>query len=256
MEIIKFKELLKDYNAIRINEEYIIFNDYELYSFVKTTAKKYKSIEKLVEDNPTIKEIIESTEEFRLDYDGGRGSSSSNGKMGGGFNHADGRGRKSFGEVKYPAEFNVGGRFNSYEEALKRFQSKYKDAEVEYGITVDEQGYVHRHVQGGSTSVAIGGNKGEMVIHNHPSGGNFSDSDLISTASDQSRGIVATSSNAKKKSTYTFVKTNKFKAKDFIKGVKRAQWPTHLNYNKGADWWLKRNQKVYGYKYTHSGTFE
>lgn len=260
MELKKFEKLLKDNNAIRLTEDYIIFNDLELYSFVRQKGIKFKTIEDLYEykiENNSVKDIILKTEKFVQRFDGGRGSSSSNGNMAGGFNHASNRGRKKeIGEVKYPAEFNVGSKFNSYEDVLDRFQKKYKDANIEYGITVDDMGYVHRHIQGGSTSVNIGGNKGEMVIHNHPSGGNFSDSDLISTASDQSKGIVATSSNTKKKSTYTFTKTNKFKAKEFIKAVKKAKWPADLSYNKGADWWLKKNQKTYGYNYSHKGTFD
>ncbi len=256
MKLGRFKELLKSNNAIRINDEYIIFNDYELYSFVTMTGKQYSSIEELVKDNSLIKGIIENTVEFKLEYSGGRGSSSSTGSMGGGFNHARRNGKQVQGVVKYPAEFNTGVRFNSYEEALGKFQNKYKNADIEYGITVDEQGFVHQHIQGGSTSVSISGNNGEMVIHNHPSGGNFSDSDLISTASTNSKGIVATSSNASKKSTYTFTKTKSFNSKDFIKAVKKAKWPSNLSYNKGADWWLKKNQKVYGYTYKHTGTFD
>ena len=32
--------------------------------------------------------------------------------------------------------------------------------------------------------------------------------------------------------------------------VDKAQWPSNLDYNAGADWWLKRNAKKYGYKYS------
>lgn len=253
MSIKEFDSLLKGNNAIRINEEYIIFNDYELYSFKSEISKKYKSIDELLEANELIKEIILNTKEFKQEYDGGRGSSSSNGPMGGGFNHA--RSRKENYRVLYPAEFNTGVRFNSFEEAQKKFEKRYSDSDIEYGISVDEQGFVHRHIQGGKTSVAISGNKGEMVIHNHPSGGNFSDSDLLSTASDHSAGIVATSSNTNKKARYTFRKNKNFKSKEFIKAVKNAKWPTQLSYDRGADWWLKKNQKKFGYTYSHQGRF-
>ncbi len=258
MELKKFEELLKNNNAIKLTDDYILFSDLELYSFKDDRGVKFKRYDDLYNqliDGRYIKDIILGTNEFLLEYDGGRGQTSSTGKMGGGFNHADGRGRKAFGKVKYPAEFNPGSRLNSYEDALRKFETKYANADIEYGIAVDEQGYVHRHMQGGSTSVHISGNKGEMVIHNHPSGGNFSDKDLVSTASDNSAGIVATSSNTKVKSRYTFRKNKNFNSKEFIKAVKKAQWPSNLSYDRGADWWLKRNQSNFGYTYSHQGRF-
>lgn len=51
MSIKEFDSLLKGNNAIRINEEYIIFNDYELYSFKSEISKEYKSIDELLEAN-------------------------------------------------------------------------------------------------------------------------------------------------------------------------------------------------------------
>lgn len=51
---------------------------------------------------------------------------------------------------------------------------------------------------------------------------------------------------------YSFFKTKNFKSKEFIKAVKKAKWPANLNYDKGADWWLKKNAKTYGYKYSVS----
>lgn len=251
MELRYFERLLKTNNAIRLNDDYILFNDLELYSFSKKSSVQFKRIKDIYGfkiNNKTIEEMISETESFLLTYDGGRGSNSS-GPMGGGFNHAsDGNRGKSNepGEMKYPAELNVGGKNRSYEKTLALFKKKYGDADVEYGVTVDDQGFVHKHIKGTSTSVAIGGNQGQMVIHNHPGGGNFSDSDLISVASSREKGIVATSN----KRTYSLTKTNKFKSKEFIKAVKKAKWPTQYDYDKGADWWLRRNAKEYGYVYT------
>ena len=62
MTIDKFKELLFFNNAIRLNDEYIVFNDNELYSFRLDKGKKYKSVEELIEDRADIKEIIEKTD--------------------------------------------------------------------------------------------------------------------------------------------------------------------------------------------------
>lgn len=140
MEVKKFGELLKANNAIRLNEEWIIFNDFELYSFKTEKKKKYKSLEELVEANNFVRQIIESRETFGLEYAGGRGAGSTSSKA---------------------------------------------------GVT----------------------------------------------------------------STYKFTKNENFKAKEFIKAVKKAQWSTDLDYDRGADWWLKKNQKAYGYKYSHTGNF-
>ena len=104
--------------------------------------------------------------------------------------------------------------------------------------------------KGGSTSVPIRGAKGEMLIHNHPSGGNFSDSDLIVVASGSEKGIVAVGSNTSNRMRYTFTKNKNFKSKEFIKAVKKAQWPREYSYDKGADWWLRKNAKEYGYSYS------
>lgn len=252
-----FKRLLKGNNAIQLNDEYIVFNDLELYSFITRRGIKNNTFEELFErkiGDITVGELVSNTEEFGQEYDGGRGSSSSNGKMGGGFGHADQRGRGNPDEKLLPAELNLdqaGG--NSVKKVLKRFNDKYGDANREYAIAVDENGYVHQHIKGAKHSVAIEGDKGQTVIHNHPSGSNFSDADLINVASTKAKSIIATSSNAKTKGIYTFTKTNKFKAKEFIKAVKSAKWPTDMSYNKGADWWLRKNAKKYGYVYSARG---
>ena len=248
MEIKKFLKLLHNNNAIRLNEEYILFNDLELYSFKTMQETHFKSIEEFLNyefQDSTMKAFIIRTEEFYNKYDGGRGSTSS--AMGGGFNHArSGGGKDDLRNMKYPAEFNVGGKNRSYEKTLALFKQKYGNADHEYGVTVDDMGFVHKHIEGGATSVSISGNKGQMILHNHPGGGNFSDSDLISVASTNERGIVAVGANK----TYTFKKTKRFNSKGFIKAVKNAKWPAKYNYDKGADWWLKRNAKNYGYTYS------
>lgn len=256
MKVIQFGELLKANNAIRLNEEYIIFNDFELYSFKTEKKKNYKTLEELIEANDFVKEIIENTEQFELEYAGGRGAGSTSSEMGGGFNHARERGGGGKQEILLNAELNLKtAEGNSYEAVLKRFRDKYGDADREYAVAIDENGYVYQHVKGGSVSVNITGDKGQTIIHNHPSGGNFSDSDLISTAMTKAKGIVATSSNSRTTSTYKFTKNENFKAKEFIKAVKKAQWPANLDYDRGADWWLKKNQRTYGYKYSHTGRF-
>lgn len=250
MKLEYFEQLLKNNNAIRFNDEYILFNDLELYSFYTRESVMFDTFDELLKyeiNGENIAQLITKTEEFYNYIDGGRGATGPT-NMGGGFGHAqDGRGKDGkLSKLKFPAEFNVGGKKRSYEKTLSLFRSKYADADHEYGITVDENGFVHRHIEGGTSSVAISGNKNQMVIHNHPGGGNFSDTDLISVSSTHEKGIVAVGT----KGTYTFTKTKGFKNKEFIKAVKNAKWPSNLNYDKGADWWLKKNASKYGYKYS------
>lgn len=249
MKIAHFAKLLKGNNAVRISDNLIIFNDFELYNLDNDSSKQYKTLDELLADNPEAKQIIEEAEYFALRFDGGRGSSS--GEMGGGFNHASERGRRGGGLELLNAELNYGtAPGNSISAVLGRFRDKYGDADHEYGAAVDEQGYVHKLREGGKSSVGISGNKGETIIHNHPDGGNFSDTDLITMASTDSKGIIATSSNSKIKSTYHIRKNENFKPKAFIKAVRNAKWPTKYDYNKGADWWLSKNQRAFGYKYS------
>lgn len=253
MEIKRFKELLNGNNGIKISDELIIYNDFELYSFKTEESKNYNNLDDLLNDNEEVKQIILDAEDFYLDWRGGRGASSST-KMGGGFGSAGGN-EKGNDEKLLNAELNLGtAGGNSVEKVLGRFKDKYGNANREYAIAVDEDGYVHQHIKGGKHSVGIQGNKGETIIHNHPSGSNFSSADLQNFANTKVNSIVATSSNKTTKGTYQISKTNKFKAKEFSKAVDKAKWPSDLDYNKGADWWLKKNQKNYGYKYTAKDT--
>ena len=95
----------------------------------------------------------------------------------------------------------------------------------EHAFTVDEQGFVTSYVHGMAHSVMVAGRRGEMVYHNHPSGGAFSDADLISTALTAAKGIVASG----KSGDYILQKGNHFKANAFVKAVNNA----HL---KGKDY--------------------
>lgn len=194
-----------------------------------------------------------NTDTFYNQLDGGRGASSE--AMGGGFTSAGGgAGGGEYDEKLLPASLNVGTKGkHSVDAAIDRFRQKYSNADREYGVAVDDRGYAHEHIQGGKTSVGVYGGKGLTIIHNHPSGGAFSKADLQVLARTNNKGIVATSSNTSKKSTYHIEKTSHFKAKEFDKAVAKAKWPTQYSYDKGADWWLKKNASKYGYKYTSSG---
>lgn len=193
--------------------------------------------------------FADNVEEMRsvlIDENGGRGASSSTkGAMKTfRFGHAAHGKGENLSQSKFPAEFNDGEKTQSFDKALAKFRRKHANSDTEYAITVDEQGYVHQYKHGGGTAVQIAGRKGQMVIHNHPSGGAFSDSDLLSTAQTPAKGIVATGA----KGSYIVRKTQKFKAKAFAKGVKTAQMQG-TSYDDAVDKWLTANQKKYGYQY-------
>ena len=85
----------------------------------------------------------------------------------------------------------------------------------------------------------------------------FSKEDVIATAMEGSRGIVAVSTpagrsadTAKYAGTYTFVKGQRFNASGFVKGVNSAKL-SGKDYNDAVDKWLRANQKKYGYTYTY-----
>jgi hypothetical protein len=247
MEKEYFRKLLKQRNGVEVREDLFVFNDFEVYNALTEESRKYVTFDEMWDAEEEVRTAVDDEkDDFTVTLDGGRGAGSSSGEMGGGFGHAGIEGRGS-DKTLYPASFNaVNATTKSYGDTLKIFADKYKNADREYGVAVDDDGFVHKHVEGGAHSVSLVAKKGEMMLHNHPGGGNFSDLDLINTAKEASKGIVAVGS----KKTYSFVKTNKFKAKEFIKAVKKAKWPKNLGYNEGADWWLRRNAKEYGYKYT------
>lgn len=223
---------------------------YEIYHIETDTEEYYATAEEFLSaviNGKTVKDELE-TKEYVFEYDGGRGAGG--GSMGGGFNHASHRGRNAedYGKMLYPAEFNRQGRFANQARAIEAFAAKYKDSDTEYGISVDSQGFVHSHIKGNKTSVPISAHgRNHMVVHNHPSGGNFSDTDLISTSRDRhAKGIVAVGTSK----TYSLAKQHNFDALGFAKAVKKAKWPTKYNYDEGADWWLRRNASKYGYEYS------
>lgn len=251
-----FADVLKQNNGIQITDELVVYRDLELYNYRTFESKQYPTVQALLDDNEEVARVVAETEMFEYGFNGGRGASSAS--MGGGFGNAGGEGNTKI-ESLFPAELNYGTKNgNSVEAVLGRFQDKYGNADREYGVLVDANGYVKEHNKGEKHSVGFLANaseqKGGTFIHNHPSGSNFSDTDLHTFANSNVKSVVATSSNSKTKGTYQISKTDKFKAKEFDKAIGKAKWDTSkYGYNDGADWWLKQNQKKYGYKYTSKG---
>lgn len=184
---------------------------------------------------------------------GGRGASS--GTVGGGFGNAEG-GKNVNIESLYPAELNLGvAKGNSVDSAFNRFKNKYGTANREYGVMLDRDGYALEHNKGEKHAVGFYTDVQDgTFIHNHPSGSNFSDTDLNTFANTKIKTLIATSSNGVTKGDYKITKTNHFDDKGFEKAVKNAKWDeSKYSYNTGADWWLKKNADKYGYKYTSTG---
>lgn len=234
--------------------DYICFKDFEVYNTITEEIMQFNSLEEMLEAKIEGKKIIYLMQDitFEWNYGGGRGAGSG-GPMGGGFTSAgsDGSGESTRTPL-FPAQLNTQGRFTTQEGALRRFAELYKDADREYGISVDPQGFVHRHVQGTATQVGINAAANDhLVIHNHPGGGAFSKADMQVLAHDtRSSGIVAVGT----KNTYTVMKSKTFKPKEFVKAVNRAKWPAQLDYDAGVDWWLKKNAGAFGYSYSRTRT--
>ena len=77
---------------------------------------------------------------------------------------------------------NVHTKNASPEQTLDMFRKLHVNDNYESAFTVDEQGFVTRYVHGNPSSVAISGSAGEMIYHNHPSGGAFSKNDLLNVS--------------------------------------------------------------------------
>lgn len=206
--------------------------------------------------NKTVKDIILKMDKpYIIPLNGGRGASSgSGGNKTFSFNHASGGGGGGNDESLPPAIANTKIKSKSLEGALSEFKRNHLLADREFAYEVDSNGYVHQYVKGDRHSVAIGSaakvGRGQktMIIHNHPSGGAFSDADLLNTAADRrSKGIIASG----KKHDYKFEKGTHFKAQEFSKAVRTAKMKG-TDYDDAADKWLRANQKKYGYKYSRT----
>ena len=269
MEIKAFKELFKDRSAIDLNDNYVIFDDLELYNKEDDKSIQYTTFEDLLEykiGDLTIKNIIENTDSFDVQLNGGRGASVGKGKKL--FTGAGKKGNKKIiglyesGGNSYPSYLNArtGARYKSQEKTIKEFARMMDKETVEYSASLDEQGYATKYNKGDSGSTAFLSLKNGMVIHNHPvydkkgkqvAWNTFSKEDLLAVARDKNgtRGIIAVANG--NKSVYKFARKKGFKAKEFEKGLNNARM-TSNNYDKDVDAWLRKNAKKYNYTYSRT----
>lgn len=250
-----FLHTFRQAGAARITKDYILFRKpLQIYNMQSDETVYFNTVEEMfryrIETGETVCEIIKKAKPrafWEHTLNGGRGSDSDS--WSGGFGHAPGSGDEDNNNRDFPARMNGIIKAKNFEETLKQFRKKHVNDTKEHGVSVDENGFVTSYVHGGATSVAVFGGKGEMVLHNHPGragrGGNFSDSDLLATATEQGRGIVAVAPEGN----YIFRKGQHFKADKFTKAVKHATI-RGKDYDDAAGKWLKRNQKKYGYTYS------
>lgn len=249
MQTDSFKYEFNRLNGVCFGRKYVLFRKpLELYCFETGESVNFQTLDEALRyqlNGKTLEELIAAWTKIEFVRDGGRGSSSGMTQTFK-FGHAR-QDRGSGGGTKdLPARLNVklNIRDKSPEGVLQEFRKLHVSDNYESGVTVDEYGYVTSYVHGGATSVAIWGKKGEIVYHNHPSGGAFSDSDLISTSMSAEKGIVASGKNGD----YIFVKGTHFNPTAFVKAVKNARMQGK-DYSDAVDKWLTSNQKKYGYKY-------
>lgn len=255
MRIEHFRYAFKRLNGFYLSEHIILFRKpLELWNEVTGESITFKTLDEVLDyelDGEKIKSIIERTDTLYIPpLNGGRGAGDGTqksfkfGSAGGG----DGKPDKQL----LPAQANVRIKSKTMSGAMEEFRNKHGNSDHEWAYEIDDNGYVHQYVEGKAHSVAIGSRgkvgKGQktMILHNHPSGGHFSDADLISTSMDaRSKGIVATSTKAQ----YIFEKGTHFKANSFIKAVKNANMKGK-SYDDAVDKWLSKNARKFGYKYT------
>lgn len=78
MEVVDFKKDLSERCGISLDDNYIIFNDYELYNQETDESIIFKSFEEVLDykvADKTVKEIIEEKENTIEEDEGGRGAS-------------------------------------------------------------------------------------------------------------------------------------------------------------------------------------
>lgn len=255
MRIEHFRYAFNRLNGFYLKEHIIMFRKpIEIWNEVTGDSVTFKTVDEALEhviDGETVKDIILRSDTLYIPpINGGRGAGSGSQQE---FSFSGAGNEPDNSTPVLPAYANTKIKNKTFEGALEEFKSKYIGANREFAYEVDDQGYVHQYVRGGAHSVGIGTSRNvrdrsTMIIHNHPSGGAFSDADLISTAMDRkSKGIIASG----KSYDYKLEKGTHFKANDFTKAVRTAKMKGK-DYDDAVDKWLKKNQKTYGYKYSRT----
>lgn len=267
MQLSSFLAEFKKTNGVFLTPSIILFRKpLEVYdmSSDRTIAQGNKKnkwddaiLDAVVIAGKTVGDIIASWDSIPvMAFRGGRGGGSDS--FSGAWNFS-GNSNKDNSTHDFPARLNR--RTAGEADTLRRFRDMHaSDNMQEHGITVDDRGFVTQYVHGNGGSVGIAAKNGETIYHNHPSNGwpNFSKDDIYVAATQNARGIVASSSRAgrdektaKYAGDYSFTKNQNFDANGFVKALNRAQLKG-ADYNDAVSKWLgnKSRQRQYGYKYS------
>lgn len=247
-----FLHEFKKAGAVTLDVYVLWYKTLNLWNMDTDEIIHFQSIEEAFEyeiKGKAIKDIIAEADMslFDMVLDGGSGSGSPKGNFK--FGHAArNRGDGGFiGNDDLPARMNTKIKNKTEHDAIQAFRKQHNSSNIEHGMTVDRSGFVNGYNHGAATSVAFPKyNKGDLMVHNHPSGGHFSDTDLLSMSRTSVRGVVATNP----KGYYKVEKGTHFQGEKFARAVKNANM-TGTSYDNAVDRWLKQNQKKYGYKYTN-----
>lgn len=198
-------------------------------------------------EGKAIKDIIADADMSLFDMVLNGGSGNGSPKQTFNFGHARHDGGNGKTESDLPARMNTKIKTKNEHSAIQAFRNQHNASDRESVIAVTSDGFVNGYAHGGATSVMFPKyNKGDLIVHNHPSGGHFSDTDLLSMSKSSIRGIVATTP----KGYYKIDKGTHFQGENFAKAVKKASM-SGVDYDDAVSKWLRRNQKQYGYKYTN-----
>ena len=160
----------------------------------------------------------------------------------------EGERRYAPSKFRFPAEANVRIKEKTEQKAIDYFAKNYRNADHEYGYAIDRDGYVHAIREGGKHSVGISGSKGQMIIHNHPSGNPaFSKPDLQAFALEEVNGIMTVAKGGQ-----MIIRKNggHFKKGAFLQAMSRADL-AGTSYEQAVSKWLKTNQKKLGYSFEY-----
>lgn len=167
----------------------------------------------------------------------------------------------------FPAWMNGAKNTGSIERVIDYFNEKHTGSSREWGIQVDENGYITHYYKGTSGSVGFDKSEtdGKHFVHNHPARGwaNFSGTDLKTWASTGLKAVTASSRNAlppngmspelyskRRAGTYTIKKKSHFKSAEFIEAIQTVKVRSD-NYDLDLGKWLSKNAKKYGYEYSY-----
>lgn len=173
----------------------------------------------------------------------------------------------------------AGSRSVSVNTTIKGAEDRIRGLDHEQLVVIGKDGYVYAAVDGGEHSVGITPNaakyiKGNIVTHNHPNGGTFSQADIISAGRTGAGEIRAASKRFNK--TYSLKATSKANGNGLAKAMQRAEkklnnaWQAKLDSMVGKKYtskesyerqaynhwnnimgdWLKTNAPKYGYTYS------